>query len=835
MTVGQVQETITVTGSTPVVDVQNTRQVSVVGREVLDAIPRSRDQALTAALLPGVTASGVQDVGGSGGQVIVQLSIHGGDSNDQVWAIDGMKVSEGGNGARRVLTVPDQTVQEYTYETSGISAEFASGGVRVNLVPKEGGNTFKGGFFGAITTAGMATDNLTDAIKARGLTAVNDVTKIYDINPTLGGPIKEDKLWFFSTYRKWGSDGLYAGVFFESDPTKQGPNPNQFWSANTRLTWQATRRNKFSAYLDKQGRDQPYRYVSPTQSPEAGRATYYPNLYLAQTRWTSPITSRLLTEAGLSYHHEDQVFDFSPAWPGPGTYPSFEITTGKLTRAASDAGIYNNIYFYTLVANVSYVTGSHAFKTGMSDMVGCPCGRTIETLPTLRFNNGVPFQVQLQALPRVSRARLNHDLGLFAQDQWTLKRVTINLGLRFDAVNEQVDAQDAPAGTYVPARHFDPIYDVPNWKDISPRMGFAWDVRGNGKTAVKVSMSRYLKQELTGFAGSVNPFGASSDTRTWTDRNNDRIPQADELGPSTNLNFGLPTITTRSTDDVREGWGSRPYNWEFAAAVQHELLPALSANIGYYRRQFGNLTWTHNRALTSNDFTPFSIVNPLDREQITLYNLNVAKRGVSDNVIEFAPEDGAIFNGVDVSVTGKLRGGGLITGGVSMGRTATELCTVGTVDPNRLRFCATSPAFLAQNQYKLVLAYPLPYGIRVSGTFVSVPGPANTANNQFPVPGVVANYTLTSALAGITLTNGSIVVPLIEPGSLFGERKNQVDLRLGKTVQAGRLKLSPALDFYNLLNASTVLSENFTYGPVWRQPTDVLTGRVIQAVVQVNF
>jgi hypothetical protein len=118
-----------------------------------------------------------------------------------------------------------------------------------------------------------------------------------------------------------------------------------------------------------------------------------------------------------------------------------------------------------------------------------------------------------------------------------------------------------------------------------------------------------------------------------------------------------------------------------------------------------------------------------------------------------------------------------------MGRTATELCTVGTVDPNRLRFCATSPAFLAQNQYKLVLAYPLPYGIRVSGTFVSVPGPANTANNQFPVPGVVANYTLTSALAGITLTNGSIVVPLIEPGSLFGERKNQVDLRLGKTVR----------------------------------------------------
>jgi len=103
------------------------------------------------------------------------------------------------------------------------------------------------------------------------------------------------------------------------------------------------------------------------------------------------------------------------------------------------------------------------------------------------------------------------------------------------------------------------------------------------------------------------------------------------------------------------------------------------------------------------------------------------------------------------------------------------------------------------------------------------------------VPGVVANYTVTSAIAGVTLTNGSIVVPLVEPGTLFGDRKNQIDFRVGKTIQAGRLRLAPSVDFYNLLNASPVLSENFTYGPAWRQPTDVLTGRVIQAVLQVNF
>jgi hypothetical protein len=830
--VGNLEETITVRGETPVVDVQNTRQVSVLGRNVLDAIPRSRDQALTAALLPGVTASGQQDMGGSGGQIIVQIAIHGGDSNDQTWAVDGMKVAEGGNGARRVLTVADSAVQEYTYETSAISAEVSTGGVRVNLVPKEGGNTFKGTFLVAGTTQAMASDNLTDALKARGLTAVNVVTKVYDVSPAVGGPIKRDRLWFFSTYRGWGSDGLQVGAFFESDPTLQVPNPNRFWTGNTRLTWQATPRNKFSAYFDRQGRDQDYRGVTALITAEAGTASYYPVLYLAQARWTSTLTSRLLFEVAGSYHHENQIMTNTPAYT-PGTYPHFEITTGKLTGATSGGNTFNQHLFYTLIGNLSYVTGSHAFRMGWSDLFGCQCASTGDVLPTLRFNNGVPFQVQLSALPRVTTNRVNRTFGLYAQDQWTLHRLTLNLGLRFEYLNEQVDPQDAAAGRYVPARHFDPIYDVPNWKDLLPRLGVAWDVFGTGKTAVKTSLSRYLKQDQGAFAGSVNPFAASSDTRTWTDRNSDRIPQLDELGPSTNLNFGLPVIPTQPADDLREGWGKRQYNWEFAAAVQHELLPGLSVNAGYYRRSYGNLTWTHNTLVSASDYTPFMIVSPLDGERIAMYNLNVAKRGVSNNVIEFAPNDSAVFNGVDLTVTGKFGQGGLVSGGVTTGRVTSSQCTVS--DPNQLRFCEISPGFFAQNQYKVIVAYRLPYGVGVSGSFVSVPSPLGVAIPNIPKPGVLANYTVTSALAGVTLTNGSIAVPLVQPGTLFGEWKNQVDLRLGKTIRAGSTRFDPYVDFYNLFNASTVMAENFTYGPLWRQPTDVLIGRVLQLGVQISF
>src|SRR5262245_10289545 len=565
-------------------------------------------------------------------------------------------------------------------------------------------------------------------------------------------------------------------------------------------------------------------------------------MYVAQSRWTSPVTSRLLVEVAASYYHEIQTYIHSPAWPGPGTYPEFEITTGKYTRAAPASGgllnpnTINPDIFWNFIGNVSYVTGSHAFKFGASDYFGCDCSTRTDYLPTLRFNNGQPFQVQLTALPAVSSPHLNYEFGLYAQDQWTLKRFTLNLGVRVDMLNEQLDAQDAAAGTFVAARHTDPIYNVPNWRDISPRLGIVWDVFGNGKTALKSSLSRYLKQEITGFASALNPLSAATDTRTWTDSNADRKPQVTELGPSTNLNFGLPAQTTQPTDDVREGWQKRVYNWEFAAALQHTLLPGLAANVGYYRRTFGNLTYTRNTLVTPQDFTPFTFSNPIDGERITSYNLSVAKRGLSNNVIDFAPNDKIIFNGLDLSLSGRFGKGGIANGGVSTGRTETSICTLGqTVDPNSLRFCDVKPGFFAQNSYKILASYPLKYDIRLSGTFQSLPGPVTATPLFPPSPGIRANYTVTSAIAGVTLTNGTITVPLVRPGESFGDRRAQVDLRLARSFKFSTAKFDPFVDFYNLFNASSVLSENITYGPAWRQPTDVLIGRVIQLGLQVNF
>jgi len=834
--VGSLEETLTVTGATPVVDVQSVRQRQVLGREVLETIPRSRDGAMTAGLLTGVTAVGVQDSGGSGAGVISQLTAHGSDAGDQQWNIDGMKASTGG---RRVLITNDQSAQELTYEVSGMSAESAVGGVRMNAVPKEGGNAFRGTLMGAYTSNWMTSSNLTDELIAKGVKSVPRIDQTWDFSPSIGGPILKDKIWFYFTYRNWASDGNYANIFYDSDPTREAENPNRLWDANLRLTTQISKRNKLNLYYDRQGRSQPFRFVSNLQSPEAGVGQDYPAMYVAQGRWTSPITSKLLFEAGMSYYKEEYVLHPTPAWPGPGTLPQFEVTTGRYTRSPPVAGgtlgpNYDNISGYKqFMTSLQHVTGSHTTKVGFTNYWGNVRLIRQDWPLSLRFNNNQPFQVTIYALPQDQTTRLNYDIGVYGQHNWTIDRVTLSMGVRLDMINDQLDEQSAAAGTYVPARTAAAIHDVPDWKDISPRFGAAWDVFGNGKTAVKGSISRYLKEVIGGYAGQVNPLSVSSDTRTWSDTNGDRLATANELGPSTNLNFGLPIVTTAPTEDVRLGWQKRGYNWEYAAAVQHELRPGLSGNVGYYHRTFGNLTWTQNTLISDKDFTPFTITNPIDGSPITLYNLDPTKRGQSLNVIAFAPNDSIVFDGLDLTLVGRFGHGGLVNGGIGTGRTHSKLCTQS--DPNNLQYCEINPGFFAQNTYKVIFSVPPIKDFRISGTFQSVPGPVFALPVFPPTPGVLANYTVTSAIAGRTLTNGTITTKLIEPGTQYGDRTNKVDLRVGRSFRFGTTRLDPFVDFYNLFNQAAVVSENTTYGPQWRVPSDILNGRVIQFGIQVNF
>jgi hypothetical protein len=394
----------------------------------------------------------------------------------------------------------------------------------------------------------------------------------------------------------------------------------------------------------------------------------------------------------------------------------------------------------------------------------------------------------------------------------------------------------------VPTRNVDfaPVYDVPNWKNTSPRLGASYDVFGNGRTAVKFTAGRYLEAPLLiSFTRVANPAGAISTTatRTWSDTNGDFLPQENELGAPNNSNFGQSVITTRYDDETPD---TRGYNWEISSSVQHELMSRVSMNVGYFRRWYGNARTTDNVLVAPEDFTQYCVPAPADPrlpdggsyQVCGLYNISQAKFSAVQNVVKLAKnfgEDKEIYDGVDLTLSARLPRGVVVQGGTSTGRTLIDQCYV--VDsPQALLNCRTAPPF--QTQVKLIGVYPIPWGgIQASATYQSLPGPQITASRTYTNAEVLPSLGRNLA-AG---PNGTVAVPLIAPGTMYNDRLNQVDFRLSKIFRIGSRRIQANMDLFNMFNASAVLAQNNTYGAQWLRPTSIIQGRLLKFGGQIDF
>jgi Carboxypeptidase regulatory-like domain len=875
MKVGAIEETVTVTGESPVVDTQRVTQQKVMTRDIIDAVPTGKNFQNIGVLVPGVvlgaggTGATPYDVGGSSGEQQVQMAIHGGATADMQIQMDGMRFNNlCGSGSYAGISGNDALVEQISYETGAISAETGTGGIRVNMIPKEGGNSFRGSFFLNGATNSFQADNLTTRLRDQGLSAVNKTKRVWDISGSLGGPIVKDRLWFLFASRYWGLDKYPADSFYDTstrdfafvpDKTRLGVDDSWNLSNATRITFQATPRNKVTGYLDLQDRLTGHWFVGQggifgLTAPEASWRQTTPHGHLAQAKWTSTVTSRMLLEAGVSLYRQEYTRLPQPDVT-PTTFSVVDNSTGRRINAAP----YFSEHWSTVrvyAASMSYVTGSHALKFGLNMSEGPRREHAwVNNDMTLVFNAGNPVQAVLTGSPRDARERLNADLGLYAQDQWTLNRLTLNLGLRFDYLNSKLEEQNFPAGTYVPARHLDEQPDLPSWTDLGPRLGAAYDLFGNGKTAVKASVSRYVASQTVGFASQFNPLGGTitggafsgtgADTRTWSDPNGDRIVQASELGPTSNPNFGLAFLSTLPSADVQKGWFKRGNNWEYSANVQHELRPQVSVGFGFFRRKFGNYTHTDALRVGPADYTPYCITAPTDsrlpnsgQPVCGLFDPTPSARPLLavDRVVERADSGNRFqtWNGFDYTTSVRLRDRLLIAGGASTGKTQTVNCE--TFDSPDLRFCDNTTPWLTQ--VKLLASYTLPYRLQVSGTVQSIPGPPLEARWS-SVTNAIANAGPTplgrNLSAGRPTTRDGAYVSLIKQNTLYGGRLNQLDLRLARIVRVNRYRLQVMLDVYNALNRSAVLAYNQTYGPEWLRPTDVLQGRLVKIGGQLTF
>ena len=863
--VGALEETITVSGQSPLVDIQSATQHRTITRTQIEDLPTGRFWGNYLGLIPGVSVSSRgQDVGGSTADNSFGLSIHGSFADEMPRIFDGMRLGNiigTGGGPNGPYPVNNGMIQEISVNTSGASAEYEVGGLLTNLIPKQGGNRFSTYVFANFSNDTLQSNNLDDALRARGATAPSVLAKIWEVNPAFGGPLRRDKLWFYGSYRYSQITEQPSGAYYAKDPaayiftpdlTRTPVNDKWTHSANLRLTGQTSSTSKLNLYGDNHWRCVPCANgLSATTAWEATTWLTTPVNRILQATWNWTVTNRLLIEVGDTYKPDSFVFLPQAGIPADRS-GVVETRTGFTHRAQTGNRLKRRTDQWNGKAVVSYVTGSHQVRVGTQWYYG----HQAETQDTsndswLNLLDGVPVSVTLRTTPLVHQENLKLNLGIYAQEQWTRKRLTLNLGARFDYLNAYLPEQHLPPVRYVGARDFAAVYNLPNWKNVSPRLGGAYDLFGSGRTALKWSLGRYVEGQGSGIAELVNPMGSlsssavSTGTRAWNDVNMNFIPDCDltnqalngECGPNNNANFGKPIVTTRYAPDVVTGWGTRGYNWETSTGLQQELRPGVAVEASYNRRWFGNFRVTDNTLVTPADYDPYCVTSPVDvrlpgggQQTCGLYDIRPTLFGVNDNVITAASTFGTqtqIYDGVDFGVNVRLAKGVQVQGGTSTGRLKTNTCFV--VDsPQALRFCNVRPPFLTQ--VKLVGIYPLPWwGLQTSATFQDLPGPEITASWAAPASAVTG---LGRPLAGGAR---SVTVALVSPGTLFGDRLHEVDFRVAKNVKVGRARLQAQLDLYNLLNANPVLTQNNTYGSAWQRPLTILLGRMVKFGVQLDF
>lgn len=836
--VGELTETVTVSGGSPVVDVQTTQKRAVLNRELLESLPTG-DRSVTTNSIPAVSRS--VDVGGSNQMAHNGMNAYGLIGQQEVM-VDGMSVVSGRGSPGYYANI--DVVEESVY-TAGGTAEATTGGVTVNMIPRQGGNKLSGNIIGIFGNTSTQGSNYDDGLKARGLTQPQALDKQWDFNASVGGPILADRLWFFASFRDWAVNNYIADSFNkDGSQVKEG---NNIFAGTGRLTYQISPRNKFTAFYDRAQKTLSNDGIAAGISPEASRTRTVPMPIVVQGKYTSTVSNKLLVEVGFSELVENQwlkyqktvkeatcfvAFALCPAGTSYGDIAKQDITLGTSYGAAPGGNELLQIPAFRIVSSVSYVTGSHNLKTGIQYTWGFQSrqeqllnGDLIQL-----YRNGVPDSVQIQNTPNWSvaldsgtRTDLDYDVGLYAQDSWTRGRLTINPGVRIDLLANSFPEQNVLAGRFVGERHFAAVKDVLKWKDVSPRIGAAYDLFGDGTTAIKGSFGKFVQLEQSTTALRYNPLVLSTDSRTWRDLNGDDIAQENEIGPSTNNAFGTRRNVNPDPNLLR------PYTWLSNLGVQRQMWSGASLSATYYRRDFERIFITQNLAIPVSEttYTLLNIPDPRGNGQmVQVYNLNPAFRGLLNELDTNSDSAKQTYNGVDVSFTARFGHGGTATVGTSTGRVVSLTCQVS--DPNgavvtgfvtrSLRFCDQSQYSIPfQTTFKAIANYPMPFGIRLAGVFQSNPGaerPTNYVVNRTAIP---------------NLTQTSVTVQLNEPGSQYYGRINQLDISAGREFRiSGNLRLTPKINLYNALNRNPVLTEITTFGSSLGRVQAVLPPRILQ-------
>jgi carboxypeptidase family protein len=927
--VGTVQETITVTGETPIVDVQSARRGQVLNNEVIKDLPATRGYNAIVTMVPSVNDGSSQQI-----SLIPAMRIfysHGGRGNEGRVQVDGLNVGAPFNGGGVSGYIMDTSnAQEMSLTLSGGLGEAEVGGTNVNIIPKTGGNTFAGSIFGSTAGSWSQGTNLDDRLIALGLTEGAKLYSNFDVSGSLGGPFMKDKLWFFATVRQFGTNEAIPGMFANKnagDPTKWTYEKNpDIMSRNAtgrkisagRLTAQITPRNKIGFYFDNQlacdgsamipdasnCRPAGSNWIAngaATISPEAASgaqgtvqgASGYADSYgrAIQGTWTSPATSKLLFEAGFS------TVTSRWGWMKP---PGAITNLNQVTEQASLNGMPANLTYRALDwyfnnwaqpvvwrASASYVTGAHNMKFGyqgayhMADVTWFWNDNRVN----YTFNNTRPVSLLMNIGDWETSDRTAY-AALYAQDQWTMGRLTLQGAVRYDRAWSWSPAEhngwNGPDRFHTQGITFPRTPGVDAFNDITPRFGVAYDLFGTGKTSLKVNVGKYLQsannQDRYTVSNPATRFQRTT-SRSWNDftfpagdpRNGNYSPDCDLMNPSSNGEcgawlspaFGNSIVPVTINPEILHGWGVRPWDWQFGVSIQHEVLPRTSVEVGYHRRWFGSFTVTDNRAVGPADFDQFTITAPQHAVlpggggyQLTYYD---PRSNAQNNYVTFetdyGPARSQYWHGVDMNFNTRMKNGLMFQGGTSTGRGVWDYCAVAAQLPEIFNtavigarqptgYCSVTESWLTQ--FRGTASYTVPKvdvllstGVQLKPGTLGIGG-NDSATNGF---GLSANAPTSNALIAQSmgrlptgqLATSNTTLNLLLPGQLYGDRVSQVDLRVAKVLRFGRTKTLVGVDWYNVFNANPGLVYNNAFAANWPRPNAILMPRFVRFNATFDF
>ena len=842
-----VEETVTVTGDAPVVDVRSATVQTNIEQELLEAVPTGRNPWVMAGLVPGMVTTRI-DVGGSNGMQQYGMEIFGSSAAMQSLSIDGLKVNwPGGTGGFTMQYYGFSMFEEFNFQTSTHSAESDTGGVHVNMVVKSGGNDFSGEAVGLYNATGLQGE--ADELSS------NPITNSLDLNGTFGGPIVRDKAWFFTAYRHWIHD---QEVTVPDDYVGEKPiDDNRIRNISGKLTWQPTDNDRLSALWQRNWkqrfhrRDPPYTAVpdelSRFQDQWADNAVLTYNRVLGDDALLDVRFGRMW---GITPYILYTTYCGTPVdeYPDAGPCTENDISVIDTVREeqfnADRRGEYHgpthrNQFNGSLTYFLDSGAGSHNFKVGAQVSREYLENRSFKNGDALgRMEDGVPKQVEISRTPTTNHARIN-TWAAYAQDAWTIGgRLTLNLGVRLDGVYGYVPAQDSPAGTWaelseelvgdifsVPSN----IEGLPDWPlNIGPRLSFAYDLFGNGRAALKGGWGRYYTQLGTGLAGNANPNAGSSARVGWNDIDGDRLV---DLGPSGTLRDSPELVlddfqgfTGGASTEYDEN-ARRPYSDDISLGVDLTLGSDISVSATYHRRSHRDSLGQMNRARPPSAYDQFSFTCDDCPGTYTGYELQEEYKGGQDTLItnvDFLKSD---YNGIAIQIQKRFSNRWQMLGGATFSRHRGV--------PHGLPYDSTdwnNPNRRVNRDNGAVLT-DLPWVVNFAGSYLA-PWDIQFGWNYR----ARAGNPLVALAPARDLVQGTENVYAYQRGEERTEAITRLlDFNVRKRIELGDARFELGVDLANIFNTQPALNLNTNFGSRYLSPRTRLTPRIIRFTASILF